>query len=119
MPTLISSERIIARRDNSGNDTTTFENRDVIQVNVGRGRDLFCCFASIESQRNSQDDTDCLERLYQATDIILIICAVVIIVSVFISLGIFIFGWFIIPANQGSNQAGFIFRWNKDGIMME
>ena len=95
MPTLISSERIIARRDNSGNDTTTFENRDIVQVNVGRGLDLFCCFAFIESQRNSQDDKDCLERLYQATDIILIICAIVIIVSVFISLGICIFGWYI------------------------
>ena len=95
MPTLISSERIIARRDNSGNDTTTFENRDVIQVNVDRGRDLFCCFEGFESQRNSQDDADCLERLYQATDIILIICAIVIIVSVFISLGICIFGWYV------------------------
>ena len=103
MPTLISSERLNDRRDNSSNDTTTFENRDVIQVNVGRGRDLFCCFEGFESQRNSQDDADCLERLYQATDIILIICAVVIIVSVFISLGMFIFGSFIIPAGARTN----------------
>ena len=94
--TLISSERLNNRRDNSSNGTTTFENRDITQVNVGRGWDLFCSYSFNESQRNSQDDTDCLERLYQATDIVLIICAVVIIVSVFISLGIFIFGWSII-----------------------
>ena len=94
--TLISSERLNNRRDKSSNGTTTFENRDITPTNVGRGGDLFCSYSFNESQRNSQDDTDCLERLYQATDIVLIICAVVIIVSVFISLGIFIFGWSII-----------------------
>ena len=77
--TLISSERLNNRRDNSSNDTTTFENRDITQVNVGRGRDLFCSYSFNESQRNSQDDTDCLQRLHLATDIIQIICAVVII----------------------------------------
>ena len=82
--TLTSSERLNDRRDISSNDTTTFENRDTIQVNVGRGWDLFGSYAFNESQRNSQDDTDCLQRLYQATDVILIICAVVINVSVFI-----------------------------------
>lgn len=91
--TLISSEQLNNRRDNSSNGTTTFENRDITQVNVGRRRDLFCSYSFNESQRNSQDDTDCLERLYHATDIVLIICAVVIIVSILISLGIFIFGW--------------------------
>ena len=96
MSTLISSERLNDRRDNSSNGTTTFENRDITQVNVGTGWELFCSYSFNESQRNSQDDTDCLERLYQTTDIILIICAVVIIVSVFISLGIFIFGWIIL-----------------------
>ena len=89
MSTLISSERLNDRRDNSSNGTTTFENRDITQVNVGRGWDLFCSYSFNESQRNSQDDTDFSERLYQATDIALIICAVVI-------LGIFIFGWLII-----------------------
>ena len=84
---------------------------------MGRGWSLFCCFAFIESQRNSQDDTDCLERFYQATDIILIICAVVIIVSVFISLGIFIFGWSI--TQRWNYDVELMFRWNNDGIMHE
>ena len=72
MSTLISSERLNDRRDNSSNGTTTFENRDITQANLGRGWDLFCSYSFNESQRNSQDDTDCSERLYQATDIALI-----------------------------------------------
>ena len=100
--TLISSERLNDSRDNSSNGTTTFENRDIIQVNLRRGLDLFCSYSFNESQRNSQDDTDCLQRLHLATDIIQIICAVVIIVSVFISLQIFILGWPIIQ------------RWNDE-----
>ena len=73
MSTLISSERLNDRRDNSSNGTTTFENRNITHANVGRGWDLFCSYSFNESQRNSQDDTDCSERLYQATDIALII----------------------------------------------
>ena len=94
--TLTSSERLNDRRVNSSNDTTTFENSDIIQVNVGRVRDLFDSYTFNESQRNLQDDTDWLQRLYLATDIILLICAVVIIVSVFTSLGLFILGRYLI-----------------------
>ena len=87
--TFISSERSNDRRDNSSNCTSTSDS-----------------YAVYESQRNYQDDTDCLERLYQATDIILIICAVVIIVSVFVSLGISIFGLskMILVIQWGSNN---------------
>ena len=77
--TFINSERLNNRRDNSSNRTSTFDS-----------------YAVYENQRNYQDDTDCLQRLYQATDIILIMFAVVIIVSVFISLGISIYGLFMI-----------------------
>ena len=96
--TLISSERLNDRRDNSSNGTTTFENRNIIKVNLRRGLDLFCSYSFNASQRNSQDDTDCLQRLHLAADIIQMICAVVTIVSVFISLQIFIIGWSILQS---------------------
>ena len=36
--------------------------------------------------------TDCLERLYQVTDVVLVICGIVVIIAVLISIGIGILG---------------------------
>ena len=80
--TFITSERLNDRRDNSSNFRSSFDSYAA----------AYTLRAVHESQRNYHEDTDCLERLYQTTDIILIICAVIIIVSAFISLGISIMG---------------------------
>ena len=87
MTSFINSEQLNNRRDCRSNCTSSFENGHILQGNVERGRT-----ASNESHRNSQDVTDWLHRLYQVTDVVLIICAVTVVVSVFISLAIFIFG---------------------------
>ena len=39
-------------------------------------------------------ETNCLERLYQVTDVVLVICGIVVIISVLFSIGIGILGIF-------------------------
>ena len=92
MTSFINSEQLNDRRDCRSNCPSIFENGNILQTNVGRGRASFDTYAPNESQRNSQDGIDWLHRLYQVTDVILIIFAVTVVVSVFISLAIFIFG---------------------------
>ena len=87
MTSFINPEQLNNRRDCRSNCTSCGENRNILQSDVGTGRT-----ASNESHRNSQHVTDWLHRLYQVTDVVLIICAVTVVVSVFISLAIFIFG---------------------------
>ena len=92
MTTFQNTGRANNRRDGRSNCTSSLENGHILQVNAGSGRASFNTYASNESQRNSQDVTDWLHLLYQVTDVVLIICAVTVVISVFISLAIFIFG---------------------------
>ena len=92
MSTLQNSGQVNNRRDGQYNCTSSFENGHISQVNAGRGRASSNTYAANEIHRNSQDVTDWLHLLYQVTDVVLIICAVTVVISVFISLAIFIFG---------------------------
>ena len=48
------------------------------------------------STRRTHEVTNGIERLYMATDVVLVMFAIVIVVSAFVSLGIFIFGQYTI-----------------------
>ena len=47
---------------------------------------------SLRSTRSTYETDDGLQPLYMVTDVILVICAIIIAISIFVSLGIFIFG---------------------------
>ena len=51
---------------------------------------------SPRSTRRTHQVTNGIERLYMATDVVLVMFAIVIVVSAFVSLGIFIFGQYTI-----------------------
>ena len=92
MTAFLNTGRANNREDGRNYRSSSLENRHILQINVARGRASFDTSAANETHTNSQDVTDWLHRLYQVTDVILIICAVIVVVSVFISLAIFIFG---------------------------
>ena len=52
--------------------------------------------SSPRSTRRTHQVTNGIERLYMATDVVLVLFAIVIVVSAFVSLGIFIFGQYTI-----------------------
>ena len=76
----------------SCDNTTTFESLDALKLNLDRGRVSFASYASSNSRGNTQETNDRHELLYQATDIVLIAFGTIVVVSLIISLGIFIFG---------------------------
>ena len=76
----------------SCDNITTFESLDALSLNLNRGRVSFASYASSASGRNTQETNDSHERLYQATDIVLIVFGTIVLVSIIISLALFIFG---------------------------
>ena len=92
MTTLEILEVVPDHTNGSNHSSLPYESLDILQLNVERGRASFDSNASYESQRAAQHVTNSVERFHQATDIVLIIFGVVIVVSLIISLGIFIFG---------------------------
>ena len=48
--------------------------------------------SSLRSTRSTYETDDDLQPLYMVTDVILVICAIIIAISICVSLGIFIFG---------------------------
>ena len=76
----------------SSDNTTIYESLDVSSLNIDSARSSYDSYDSFGCRRNTVEVTNRLERLYKATDIILIICGIIIAISVMISLGIFIFG---------------------------
>ena len=76
----------------SCDNITTFESLDALRLNLDKGRVSFASYASSNSRGYTQETNDRHERLYQATDIVLIVFGTIVVVSLIISLGIFIFG---------------------------
>ena len=92
MTTLEILEVVPDHTNVSSHSSFRYESLDTLRPNIERGRGSFDSYASNESQRDTQQVTTIVERFHQATDTVLIICGVIIVVSLFISLGIFIFG---------------------------
>ena len=92
MTTLEILEVVPDHTNGSNHSSLPYESLDLLQLNVERGRASFDSNASYESQGATQHVTNSVERLHQATDIVLIFFGVIIVVSLIISLGIFIFG---------------------------
>ena len=92
MSSLTNLEVVPDHTNGLSNSRLPYESLDILQLNVERGRASFDSNASYESQGATQHVTNSVERFHQATDIVLIIFGVIIVVSLFISLGIFIFG---------------------------
>ena len=76
----------------SSDNITTFESLDALGLNLDRGRASFVSYASSNSRGNTLETNDRHERLYQATDIVLIVFGIIVFVSLIISLVLFIFG---------------------------
>ena len=92
MTTLEILEVVPDHTNGSNHSSLPYESLDLLQLNVERGRASFDSNASYESQGATQHVTNSVERFHQATDIVLIFFGVIIVVSLIISLGIFIFG---------------------------
>ena len=92
VPIQNNTESIYEGEGVSCDNITTFESLDALRLDLDRGRVSFASYASSNSRGNNQETNDRYERLYQATDIVLVVFGLIVFVSLMISLGIFIFG---------------------------
>ena len=90
--------------DNNCNSTISFETIDVSSLEMTRDSSR----TSLGSRQSEQEQTTGNQRLNLATDVVLIIFAIVIIVSCFISVGLFIFGQYRI--NTGLEEFEFLLK---------